>query len=537
MKTHTLTVPAVFAAVFAAAMPALAQAPEVVKIDSGRVRGAVKDGVLSFKGIPFAAPPVGQNRWRAPQPVKPWPGVRAATQYGPDPMQKPVPGDAAPPGVAPAEDCLYLNVWRPAAAKPGEKLPVMVWVYGGGYVNGGASTPIYDGSAFARQGIVFVSFNYRLGRFGFFAHPALLAAKEGPVGNFALMDQIAALQWVKRNAAAFGGDPDRVTVFGESAGGDSVVHLITSPAAAGLFRRAAVLSGGGRRHLLGGLPLTGGTRGAPSADTLGVNFARLNGVWGTDQAALKRLRALPARKVVGGLNMLSYLAPVGPLTFSRGPITDGVIVTAPPADVFRQGKAAKVPLLIGTTTADLPVTLPPSKRDPWSYFGPGDAAKARALYDPTGTAKASDVRFALGADITMQEPARFAARQAAAAGQPVWLYRFGYVATSQRAKSAGAGHASELPFVFDTVAARYGKDATAADRAAAKAANRYFANYAKYGDPNGPGLPKWPRYDLSRPDLMLFTVESGPVVKPDPWKARLDLVERAADAGRRVLVK
>ena len=238
---------AIFAAF--ALVGGMAYAGDEVKLDSGRVKGATAEGVTSFKGIPYAAAPVGPLRWRAPQPVTPWHGVRAATSYGADCAQSPFPGDAAPLGVTPAEDCLYANVWVPAAA-PRHRMAVMVWIYGGGFVNGGSSPAVYDGSSFARRGVVLVSFNYRVGRFGFFAHPALSKEHpEEPHGNYGYLDQIAALRWVKRNAAAFGGDPDNVTVFGESAGGGSVHMLLSSPLAKGLFQKAIIESGGGRTTL------------------------------------------------------------------------------------------------------------------------------------------------------------------------------------------------------------------------------------------------------------------------------------------------
>ena len=224
----------------------LAQTYLRVKINSGVIEGSVSSGVRSFKGIPYAAPPINKYRWRAPQPVTPWIDVHDATAFGHDCMQTPETGDPALSRATLAEDCLVLNVWRPAATAPKEELPVLVWIHGGGYVTGGSSPAIYDGSGFARHGIVFVSFNYRLGRFGFFAHPALIKANEGLVGNFAFMDQIAALRWVRRNIGAFGGNPNEVTLMGESAGGISVLVLLSSPRAKGLFHRAFVLSGGGR---------------------------------------------------------------------------------------------------------------------------------------------------------------------------------------------------------------------------------------------------------------------------------------------------
>jgi para-nitrobenzyl esterase len=285
-----------------------------VQVEGGSVTGTTGAGVAVFKGIPFAAPPVGPLRWRAPQPVQTWSGVRAADRFGHDCMQLPFPSDAAPLGTTPAEDCLVLNVWRPAASAAPK--PVLVWIYGGGFVNGGSSPAVYDGSAFARQDVVFVSFNYRLGRFGFFAHPALSAANEGPLGNYALLDQIAALQWVRANIAKFGGDPAQVTLMGESAGGASVLNLMASPMAKGLFARAIVMSGGGRT-LIGGVPLRGEAGGRPSAETIGVNFATTQGIAGrSDAETLAALRALPADQVRGELN-LAYRGPVDVPTTMR----------------------------------------------------------------------------------------------------------------------------------------------------------------------------------------------------------------------------
>lgn len=505
---------------------------KTVTIEGGTIEGTVSRNVLSFKGVPFAAPPIGNRRWRAPQPVTPWTGVRKATTFGHDCMQLTETHTAAPPGSSPSEDCLVLNVWRPGDVKPGERLPVIVWIHGGAYVNGGTSTPLYDGGAFARQGLIVVSANYRLGRFGFFAHPALIAANEGPVGNFGYMDQIAALRWVQRNIAAFGGDPNQVTLVGESAGGDSVMHLLTSPQTKGLFQRAIVMSGHGRAHVLGGFNLSGGTPQEPSADQIGVNFAKSLGITGTGAPALSALRALPAEKICGDLSVSWLLnsAP-GPLTHATGAIVDGSIVLTSPEEILRRKEAVKVPIMIGTTSQDLPVMFPPSKKDPLSYFGP-NTNRARARYNADGMLMPSDLYSAVGGDMTMHEPARFVAKQMTQAGMPVWLYRFGYVTESLRPKIRGAAHASELPFVFGTLMARYGEAVTEKDRAAARSVNAYFANFAKYGDPNGAGLPTWPTFDAARSDLMVFTMDNGPVVIPDPLKERLDLVEQAVEARR-----
>jgi para-nitrobenzyl esterase len=358
----------------------------------------------------------------------------------------------------------------------------------------------------------------------------LIAANEGPVGNFAYMDQIAALQWVKRNAAAFGGDAAQVTVVGESAGGDALMHLITSPEGRGLFHRAVVMSGDGRSHLIGGLPLTGGTTHKPSADQVGVNFAASVGIDGDGPDTLRALRALTAEQVRDDVNMLYLLNRLrpgaGPLTYANGTIVDGHIVLDSPGEMLQRGEAVRIPIMIGTTANDLPIRLPPLI-DPLSYFGE-EVPRARALYDPEATLTSPQLIFTVGADITMHEPARFVAQQMTASGSPAWLFRYDYVAESLRATTRHAAHASEIPFFFDTIDARYGSDVTAADRAAARLLSTYLVNFVKSGDPNGRGVPAWPRVDRSRPTLMLFTSDRGPVFGRDPWAERLDLVERAA---------
>lgn len=502
----------------------------VVTIDGGMIEGTVSRKVLSFKGVPFAAPPTGTRRWRAPQPVIPWTGIRKAAAFGHNCMQVTETAAAVTSTSSPSEDCLVLNVWRPANLKPGERLPVLVWIHGGAYVNGGSATPLYDGSALARQGLIAVSINYRLGRFGFFAHPALIAANEGPVGNFGYMDQIAALRWVQRNIGAFAGNPRQVTVVGESAGGDSVMHLLTSPQTTGLFQRAIVMSGHGRTHMLGGLKLSGGTPQEPSADQVGVNFAQSMGIADNGPQALRALRDLPADKICGDIDASWLLksAPV-PLTYAKGAIVDGTIVMTSPEEILHRKEAVTVPMIIGTTSRDLPVIFPPSKKNPLSYFG-SNIKRARAPYSADGMLNPGDVYSAVGVDMTMHEPARFVAHQMTQAGMPVWLYRFGYVADSLRPKIRGAAHGSELPFVFGTLLTKYGEAVTERDREMEWSMNTYFANFAKQGDPNGASLPAWPAFDPERSDLMVFTMNNGPVVIPDPLKERLDLVEQAAQA-------
>jgi para-nitrobenzyl esterase len=510
-----------------AAGSALAASDEV-RIDSGKLKGVTANGVVSFKGIPYAAPPVGDLRWRPPQPATPWPGIRLASEYGADCMQLPFPGDAAPLGVKPAEDCLYANVWVPAD-RPAKKLPVMVWIYGGGFVNGGSSPAVYDGSHFARRGVVFVSFNYRVGRFGFFAFPALTKENPGePHGNYTFMDQIAALQWVRRNIAAFGGDLKNVTLFGESAGGGSVLTMMTSPLAQGLFQKAIIESGGGRTGLFPPRYVDRASpAGTPSAESIGLAFSRKKGISGDDAGALAALRKLPADAVVDRLNMASMFGAQG--TYA-GPMIDGKVVVDTPEAVYAAGRGAKIPLIIGANSADIGFNRARTMDELLAQFGP-DRDKARAAFDPFGTGSVNAVGTMVSEIQIMIEPARFVARTIAGLGEPVYEYRFSYVAESMRNRWKGAPHATEIPFVFDTVQARYAEKLAPADETTAEAANAYWMNFAKASNPNGAGLPEWPSYKTNT-DLLLDFTENGPLAGPDPWRERIDLVEAMVTRGK-----
>jgi para-nitrobenzyl esterase len=512
---------------------AAAEIRPTATVEGGAISGTISDGVVAFTGIPYAAPPLGDLRWRAPQPVLPWSGVRPATAYGHDCMQVVIDDEAAPLGATPGEDCLVLNVWRPAEVAAGTKLPVMVWIPGGGFVNGGSSAAVSSGAELAKRGIVVVSINYRLGRLGFFAHPALLAAKEGPVGNFGYMDQIAALKWVQANVAAFGGDAAKVTLVGESAGGASALQLLISPVTKGLFSAAVVMSGGGRKALTAH-PISGSSDapGPLSAEQMDADFARALGIDGKGPVTLKELRELPAEEVIGDVSLPSLLQAAllkGARDFPGTPMTDGSIVRSELDTVLRSGGAPRVPILIGTTALDMPLFFPP-RSDPFLYFGP-DAVKAKPLYNPDGALPPEMVLLGISADMTMHEPARFAARAMSAAGSPAWLYRFSYVAESVAGRAKGAAHAQEVPYLFDMLRARYGDATTAKDRAIATAFSTYIANFVKTGDPNGTGVPAWPKFDPARFDLMNFTLDDGPVFGPDPRAPRIELVERAANRG------
>jgi len=453
--------------------PAIARAPAdpaaIVATDSGRVRGTIEHGVASWKGIPFAAPPVGQLRWRAPQRPAPWRGVRDAIAYSHDCMQEPFPGDAAPLGTPPAEDCLYANVWKPAGAKAW--LPVLVWIYGGGFVNGGASPPTYSGATLAKRGIMVVSFNYRVGRFGTFAHLQLTMRNpdRGMLGNYGYMDQIAALRWVKRNIASFGGDPANVTIMGESAGGMSVLALVTSPQTGGLFHKAVVMSGGDGGGMSG---INGGGGTLASAEAAGLAFAASKNIAAGDPHALEKLRALSAEEVTGGLNLATMGGRNAATNVS--PFADGVVAVNVPRAIS-SGHFAHVPVIIGATSNDL---------------------GGRAGFMVAG--------------------ARKLAHAISGQGVPVYYYRFSYVAQSITG-AHGADHASDIPYFLDTVSIKYGDRATPRDRAVGGVVSTYLVNFVKNGNPNGPRLPVWKNYARADDAMVDFSPDGIAVPGPDRW--------------------
>lgn len=490
--------------------PVFAQAP-VVDLDSGRVRGAIHDGVAVFKGIPYAAPPVGALRWRSPQPVPHWRDVRDAVRWAPECMQQPFPGDLAPASEPMSEDCLTVNVWSTALGN--SRQPVMVWIHGGAFVGGSASREVYDGTSLARLGVVVVTLNYRLGRFGFFAHPALVPpVPDEPVGNYGFMDQIAALRWVQHNIAAFGGDPARVTIFGESAGGASVNMLMTSPAAKGLFSKAIVQSGGGRdRYPKLREPLADGT---PSAQARGIAFAQSAGA--NDAAAL---RALPAEALVDGLGMSTIEH-----TRYSGPMLDGTILPKDMVDAFAQGERQAVPYLIGTTNREaeaIKMSLPQAEKN--IALLTAVLPKILELYNCDPNEDRVGIATLAGSDWTFVEPARYLARQAVRGGQPTYLYRFSYVAENYRTLLKGAPHATDVPYVFGTWSrTRY--ELAPADHEMANLIRQYWVNFARSGDPNGAGLPTWPRYTVVDDALLEFDRAGGATARINLHRERLDYI-------------
>jgi para-nitrobenzyl esterase len=460
-------------AVFATA----ASAAPTVAIDSGTLSGTAAAGVDVYKGIPYAAPPVGPLRWRPPAPPAAWTGTRDATSFGaicPQP-KRPDAVVAAGAGLTQSEDCLTLNVWTPEGA---HHAPVMVWIHGGAHRFGSGAGPIYDGTRFAKDGVVLVTLNYRLGLLGFFAHPALTkeAGANAPLGNYGLMDQQAALKWVQRNIAAFGGDPANVTVFGESAGGVDVLYHLTAPSSRGLFAKAIVESGGG----------WGKGDSLADKEKEGADFA------GADATA-DQLRALPAEKTLSMPPALGF-----------GPFVDGRFVVEAPQHGFAQGHQAPVPLVIGSNSFE--ASLMQSFAIPPERFLSRVTPAMRAIYAKAGDA-ADDQALAeaVFTDSIMGGPAHWIAGKASAAA-PAFLYHFSYVATMQRGRVAGARHGSEIPFVFatgDALAARFGITVSPEDIAMENLMHSCWVGFARTGTPRCDGA-RWPAYTPAGDALLEF---------------------------------
>jgi para-nitrobenzyl esterase len=474
-----------------ALLTATAAAEPQVTIPQGALAGTADGGISVFKNIPFAAPPVGPLRWRAPQPAPDWSGVRDASKFGPICMQAPrpkgMPATEKPPE---SEDCLSLNVWSPNTA-PGTKLPVMVWIYGGAFRTGGSAMSIYDGMELAQHGVVVVTLNYRLGWFGFLDLPSLAAEHpDEPHGNYGLLDQIAALKWVQANIASFGGDPSNVTIFGESAGGMSVNDLMVSPLSRGLFTKAISESGLGLIH----------TPTEAEAQAAGAAFvAKVRST--TDPA---KLRALPAASVVQAAKDNVE----GGIT----PMVDGTVLPDQVAKLFAEGKIAKATYMAGSNSNE-------STLMPWigmtkdSLLKPlGDKLPAvRAIYDANGRIDDDEFVRQFFSDALFASGAQGFAHYATKAGEKAYVYHFRYIADALRGRDPGVGHGGEIVYVFGLHGfsqtprgAMLASFVTDKDKKMIAQVQDYWTNFAKTGDPNGAGLPQWPVTSDAAPQTLVF---------------------------------
>jgi para-nitrobenzyl esterase len=481
-----------------------AQTPPQVKVETGLLQGTSENGLGVYRGIPFAAPPVGDLRWRPPQPAAKWQGLKPADKFGPRCFQ----GGRGVPGVETSEDCLYLNVWSPARSAR-DRVPVLVWIYGGGFSAGATSEPTYSGENLAKKGVVLVNISYRVGQMGFFVHPELSAeSKNHASGNYGLLDMIAGLEWVQRNIAAFGGDPHRVTIFGESAGGIAVSMLCASPLAKGLFH--------------GAISESGGSFGPPRPATLpGENLKRLADAErsgevyakGAGVTSIADLRKIAADKLPAG----------GRGQGMAWPIIDGWVITDDPYKLYETRRYNDTPILVGYNSDEGQSFSPP--RTPEDYVA---AVKARygpfadwliGAYPPGSGTVAKTARDLTRDAMFGWHTWVWARLQAKTGKSKVFFYCFDqhpdYPAGSPR-EGYGSGHGAEVRYVFEHLDPA-NPQTTKADLAISEAMATYWTNFAKRGDPNGEGVPAWPAFSDANPTLMYFaqTPRTGPVPSAD----------------------
>lgn len=487
-----------------------------VRVEGGLISGLAADGVRSYKGIPFAAPPMGELRWKAPQPVVPWEGVRECNAFGPECPQAPYAQGSmyySPPQKQ-SEDCLYLNVWT--AAKSGEKRPVMVWIHGGALTRGSGANRTYDGTAFAKKGVVLVTINYRLGPLGYLAHPELTAESPNHAsGNYGVLDQVAALKWVQKNIAAFGGDTNRVTIFGESAGSWSVNTLVATPLAKGLFHRAIGESGGTFNRMT---PL-------PEAEKIGAAFFKA-----ANADSLKAMRAVPVERIISVFN-----DDAEGRKFRTQPNVDGWVLPDEIRNLFAKGKQNDVPVIVGsnanemttlTTPAIVPKTMAEFRKRVEAQYGEM-IKEFDAAYPVKTDADIAAAYLGSMRDVTFTLPMRTWARMTATGRSKAYLYFFSHVPPNPNSKYLGAYHASEIAYVFNNLN-RSNQALTETDFKLSDAMSNYWVNFATTGNPNeGPnekGLPKWMPYDQSAEAYLDFgdTVQ----LRNHLLKQQLDFIEQ-----------
>jgi len=497
--------------------PATPQPRPEVATAQGRVAGTLENGQRVFRGIPYAAPPVGERRWRPPASPASWDGIRDARAFGPDCMQPPYPADSvyfeAPRPQS--EDCLTLNIWTPVNA---DKAPVIVWIHGGALQFGSSASPMYDGREFARRGIVFVSINYRLGVFGWFAHPWLSAeSADGVSGNYGLLDQIAALQWVQRNIAAFGGDPANVTAMGESAGALSISYLLASPDARGLFTKAIVQSTNMRA-----MPrLREPAYGLPAAEASGRALAE-----GLGAADIDALRATDAETV---------LAAAVRAHFAAQPVVDGAVVPDQLVNILDRGEQMKVPLLAGFNAGEVrsqrrlvpPVPAGPAEYEAAAARRYGNLAAAYLKLYPAAGGVAS--MLAAARDTVYGWATERLVRAQTATGQPAYLYLFDHCYPAARARDLCAFHASELPFVFGAAGRPFSGSSNwpaATGPAEARLAEQmidYWTGFAATGKPETASGAIWPPYGRQE---YFMRFDNGPSLERDPFPGSFEFHEK-----------
>jgi len=482
-----------------------------VKTAQGKVRGkTINEGkVKAFLGLPYAAPPVGDQRWRAPEPAAKWKGVRDATKFGPRCMQASVFQDMAFQDAGPSEDCLYLNVYAPASATAKSKLPVMLWIHGGGFLSGSASEPRHNGDFLPLKGVVLATINYRLGVFGFLATTELAKEGDGHAGNYGLMDMIAALEWVKNNIAKFGGDPANVTIFGESAGSMAVSTLMASPLAQGLFAKGIGESGSGLNASLGGGTL---------ADAEKAGDAWMEGA---GSKSLKDLRALTAEEV------LKATSQTGRSAFAT--VIDGKVLIEPIADTYAAGRQAHLPLLAGWNRDERGMSGgQETTADSWKAQGEklfGErAAEFLKLYPAETKEQALRSAIDFGGDSFIAYGTwKWLEAHAKTGDAPVYRYHLELPSPpSKFHPESAAFHSDDIEYVFGTLDTRPGCTWRPEDRKLSDQMMSYWANFARAGDPNGPGLPEWPRYDRTGG---LIHLDSTITAGPDTVRARYEFLE------------
>jgi carboxylesterase type B len=499
-----------------------------VQTKSGPVRGTGTD-IVVFMGIPYAAPPTGNRRWRPPASPEPWTTVRDASRFGPQcpqqenfaPRGASAGGTAAAP-VASSEDCLTLNVWTPAKSGS-ERLPVMVWIHGGGFTIGSGSNPRSSGEMLAARGAVVVTFNYRLGALGFLAHPGLSRESDRRVsGNYGLLDQIAALRWVRDNIAAFGGNSANVTVFGQSAGASSGAGaLMVSPLARGLFHRVIAQSAG-----IGTIGpkarLRAAYYGLPPAETKGESLV----------PDIAKLRAMSAAEVLATLPN----APTFSTDWHFGPVIDGYVLPDDPGVLLGTSGQAKVPLLIGYNADEAyfyrnssPRTLSGYRDFVGKLFPPEFADTVLARYPAAADAPAADAVLRMFSDFRFITPTVLTGR-AASKVTPVYMYRFSRVSPLNRSTFGGAGHGTEIPYVFDHITADESQNEEI-DHTVSRAMAGAWVRFAKTGNPNGASLPQWPAY--TAPEYRLLEYGNDIAIRSNADSPNIDFFQQVLETMRR----